>query len=95
MKIYIAGRITDDENAYQKFKEAENKLVEIGHTPLNPMKNKGFEYAEYIAMGIAELGRCEAIYMLQGWEKSKGAVLELQYANVVGLQVIFEKESEV
>lgn len=95
MKIYIAGKITGDVNAYHKFKVAENGLVELGHTPLNPMKNEGFEYPEYIAMGIAELGRCEAIYMLNGWEDSKGAVLEHHYANVVGLQVIYEKEREV
>lgn len=90
MKIYIAGAISSDPDYEKQFKAAEEKLKAEGHAVINPVKNEGFEYKEYIDMGLCELMRCEAIYMLQGWEKSPGANLELRYAETVGLQ-IFEQ----
>jgi hypothetical protein len=37
----------------------------------------------------------DGIYMLQGWEKSKGAVLELALAEFIGLKVIYEEDNHV
>lgn len=95
MRIYIAGKITGCKEARKIFKEAEVIILNQGNTPLNPMKNIGFNYKDYITMGIVELSMCDAIYMLKGWEESKGAVLEHHYANVVGLDVIYQDEYEV
>lgn len=90
MKIYIAGSITNNPNYLEQFAEAEMKLVEKGHAVINPCKNNGFTYREYINMGLCELMHCDAIYLLEGWENSNGACLEYAYAETVGMKVISE-----
>lgn len=94
MKIYIAGRITGNENAEEEFRSAELWLLELGHVPLNPMKNIGFDYKEYIDMGLMELSKCDAIFLLNEWEDSQGAVLEYNYACTVGILLLYQSVEE-
>ena len=91
MKIYIAGSITDNKDYQLQFKKAEEYLKSLGHAVINPVKNLGFEYKEYIDMGLCELMHCNGIYMLKGYEKSKGALLEINYAITVGLHIFYEQ----
>lgn len=91
MKIYIAGRINGNPDYKKQFADAEKKLLSQGHAVINPVKNLGFSYKEYIDMGLCELMRCDAIYLLNGWMDSMGATLEYHYAITVGLKVFFDE----
>lgn len=90
MKIYIAGAISNNPNYKKQFAEAERKLISEGHAVVNPVKNWGFEYKDYIDMGLCELMHCDAIYMLRGFQNSRGAMLELTYAATVEIKIIYE-----
>lgn len=92
MKVYIAGAITDNPNYEEQFKAAEERLKESGHAVINPCKNEGFTYREYINMGLCELMHCDAIYLLKGYENSTGATLEHDYARTVGLKIMLEED---
>ena len=94
MKVYIAGAISNNPNYKEQFEEAEEFLKKIGHTPLNPVKNLGFDYKDYIDMGLCELMNCEAIFLLPNYQESQGAMLEYQYAITVGLKLIERSENK-
>lgn len=90
MKVYISGSITSNKDYEKQFKNKEEELKKLGHAVINPVKNLGFSYREYIDMALCELFKCDVIYMLKGYEESKGALLELQYAKTVGMTIEYE-----
>ena len=91
-KIYIAGPITGVKGYADRFKRAEQILEEAGHKPVSPVipgDDEGETYRYYIDRGIRLLLGCDAICMLPGWSRSRGAMLEKRYAETVKLPVYF------
>ena len=94
-KIYISGQISGRplEEVRAKFQAAEDKLGEQGYEVVNPTKN-GLPAAALregpMALGILHLLKCDAIYMLAGWQFSRGATLEKNIAETTGKEVIYE-----
>ena len=96
MKIYISGKITGlQKRDYRgKFKAAANRLRLQGHTVVDPSRLDVYDltYAQYMAIDTTLLSFCDGIYMLDNWRDSNGAKLEKEYAESLGLKVMYESE---
>ena len=85
MKVYISGPITGQNNYRERFAAAEELLKKSGYEPINPAEELvempvNTTHEEYMEKAIELLAMCEGIYMLDGWEASKGAKIEFDYA---------------
>jgi len=93
--IYISGGITGVKNFAAHFARAEKQLTEQGWDVVNPAKINtnlppACTHEDYMKVSMAELSLCDTIYMLKGYEKSKGAMEELRYAAGNGYTIIKE-----
>lgn len=96
MLVYISGAITNNPNYQAEFQKAEQWLMSKGHTPINPAKldlvlpkNK-LTYEQFMKIDYALLGMCDGIFMLDGWQRSKGACAELSYAKSLSKKVMYQ-----
>lgn len=95
MKIYISGPITGHprEKVERAFAEAEAVIRRGGYDPVNPLDNglpSSAPWAQHMGRDIEILLGCNGIYMLVGWDKSKGARIEKSVAEQLGLEVFFQ-----
>lgn len=91
-RVYISGAIEhhDLDERRAAFGRAEQLLGLHGFKAVNPMKNglpAEAHWREHMRRDIALLLDCDAIFMLEGWELSKGAKLELDVASSCGIAV--------
>ena len=104
LAIYISGGITGVKNWQDIFMAAEQDLMLHLHARFfifNPVKiaknlERAFKanvgrmptYTEYMREDIEILARCNAICMLPGWKRSKGARLEYRIAKILNMQIL-------
>lgn len=94
MKIYIAGKITDNPGYKRQFAEAEKGLKEQGHTTLNPaVLPDGFEHYEYMRICYSMIDVCEGVYFLNNWQESAGARMEHLYAQQWKKKIMYQEAS--
>lgn len=94
-KCYISGAIAhhDLKERMDAFGRAAIVLEKAGYKPVNPFNNgvpQSEHWTKHMRRDIGLLVGCECIYMLKGWELSKGAKLELDVASSCGIKVMFE-----
>lgn len=95
MIVYISGGITGIDDFYNNFEKAEMYLTSIGYKVINPAKINNelpdnITYEQYMDIDFAMLRAADAIYMLDGWQKSLGANRELGFAMGLGLNIFYE-----
>lgn len=94
MLVYISGPISgipDDNRA--AFTRAVEYLASIGHDAINPLDIAATlpvdaEYPDYIRADVLALLDCEALYVLPGWQSSRGACVEVMLAKALDMRII-------
>ena len=95
MRIYISGAITGTDDYMERFAKSEKELTEKGYSVVNPAKvnaqlPEDTNYEEYMKMSFCMLSMCDSIYMLRGFEKSRGAKRELEFAKSEDMEIMYE-----
>ena len=103
MKVYIAGPMSGyEEWNFPAFFKAEEELKLLGVDVINPAHNDGTDiekalesarfgkrdWAWYMRRDLAYVMECDTICVLEGWQKSKGASLEVKVARALGMPVL-------
>ncbi len=91
LRCYIAGPMTGlpDLN-FPAFHAAAARLRAVGIDAVNPAEicpDQSATWSECMRRDIRELVTCDAIVLLAGWEKSRGASLEFLVANGLGMRI--------
>ena len=100
--LFVSGAYAGDiEKNIAKAEEVSIGLIRAGFHVVTPHKNTaGYEKYEdenitfetWIAMDLNILKRCDAIYLINGWDKSRGAVIEAGYAYKHNIQMFHESD---
>lgn len=88
--VYIAGPMTGlPDHNFPAFNHAEAQLSDAGYRVLNPARHGSGEgtWADYMRHDLADVITADGIALLDGWQASKGATLEVQVANALGMFV--------
>ncbi|MCP3017521.1 DUF4406 domain-containing protein [Cupriavidus basilensis] len=96
MKIYVAGPMTGLlQLNFPAFHDAARALRARGHQVVNPAEinaDPSAGWLECMRADIRELVTCEAIFLLAGWELSRGATLEHHIAERLGFTILIAGE---
>lgn len=95
MRIYISGPITGTTDYRERFQAAEDKLRANGYEVVNPAEvtaslPKSLTWEQYMGVAVCIMALCDSVYMLKGWQKSRGAKLEHKIMLGKGRKIFYE-----
>lgn len=98
--IYISGRVSGTSDAKERFRRVEQRLRLQGWRVINPVRKTAYMnpaltlWTEYMRVCIRLLSRCDAIYLMRGWQQSKGATMEQRIAVDLDLDIVMEEQGQ-
>lgn len=100
MKVFISGPVTGTDDYMERFARAERFLCAQGYMAVNPVKvgaqlPEGTTHEERMKISMAMLDMCGAVFMLEGWQGSKGCGIEFEYACEHGITIAFEEGGKI
>lgn len=75
---------------YAEFDKWEQALISVGYEVASPASVRdvpGWGWAQYMRSGLNMLLTCDGVGLLHGWERSRGAQLEVHIAQQLGMEV--------
>lgn len=103
LKIYIAGPIAGTTDFVYRFGVARGEVGLMGYQPVCPLELNGVDEnsrledstsrRRYLINDIHALLECDGIYLLRGWEHSRGARLEKLIADGLGLIILYQDDT--
>ena len=94
-KVYISGPMTGIPKFNRPaFIKAKAELSVLGYDVVSPVDIGDSlpgkpTWKDYMKADIKALVDCELIYMLEGWEKSKGARIEWEVAKLFDIDPLY------
>lgn len=83
--VYLAGKITGDDNYKEKFNKYAEKLERFGLQVINPAHNpQGLRPDQYMRICFQMLDCADYVIFLPDYQDSPGAKLEEAYAKYIG-----------
>lgn len=96
--VYICGPMTGIKDYNRpKFNRVAYKFRREGYDVFNPAEIKGqpnWDWQRYMRSAIRGMMKCEAVYVLDGYETSKGANIEINLAKELGMTILYEHDKE-
>ena len=98
--IYLSGPITNNPDFRTSFAEAEKLCREMFNTNdiFNPSVlrlHKSAGWLDYMLMDLYELRMSETVIFLEGWEQSKGCMVEKICAEQTGKNIFYIKNGGI
>lgn len=96
---YICGPITGHDEAVvrRRFADAADGLRKRGLVPVSPLDNGlpwNAPWEDHVKTSLRMMLCCDGLYVLEGWEDSRGCRLEVKLARDLAMNVTFAGERE-
>lgn len=92
-KCYLSGPITGTTDYHDRFISAFQNVFEMGMVPINPVTLKhdhDKKYESYLKESLKAMLDCQCIYLMTGYEKSKGATIERFIAQRLNYEIFYQ-----
>ena len=91
--VFLSGAISSRLDTYRDaFNEVEEVLKDLGFTCYNPtIIPSDTEWSVAMEQTLKVLQYVNCVFVLQGWEQSKGTKIEISKARTLNIPVIYEK----
>lgn len=95
-RLYLAGPMTGiDQLNFPAFHAEAARLRALGYDVVNPAElnaDPSVGWHACMRQDIAQLVTCDAIALLPGWKKSRGACIEANLARDLEMEIILPEE---
>ena len=92
--VYICGKMSDVEDYNRPaFNRAAYELRDAGFAVFNPAEVSGadtWRWSDYMRVSLRGMLECDALYVLDGYDTSQGANIEIRLARELGMPVYYQ-----